>query len=89
MTKDSIIEAGSCRIRVKRQGLWQQITFEVRWVESAIGDYPVLHTDREIDLSEIIRVANEFGFAVEAKNGSVLPEGKSAKDLVEEFKDWK
>ena len=88
LTRDEIIEKGECKIRVKRQGVFQQLTFNVVWVESPLGEYPALQTDKEIDLAEVIRVAEEYNLPVRAKNGNAFPTGKAVKDFVEEFKEW-
>ncbi|MEM0086722.1 MAG: hypothetical protein QW774_00410 [Candidatus Micrarchaeaceae archaeon] len=72
----------SIKIRVKRSGIFQQITFNVRRVNEANIVFTELFTERIIDTSELLRVAKEIGLPVEAPNGRAFPPGTSASDFV-------
>jgi hypothetical protein len=79
---------GSIKIRVKRSGIFQQLTFRVRRVKTGNVEYIELFTDRIVDVSELIRVANEIKLPIEAPNATVFPEGTTAMDysfLVSKF----
>ena len=75
------LRMGRIKIRVMRSGMIQQMTFTVKKAKAGNIEYTELFSDRQIDMSELLRVANETGFPVEAKNGKAFPEGKSASDF--------
>ncbi len=77
----TILKHGSVKIQVSRSGMLQQITFTVRRVTVGNVTYTELFTNRIVDISELLRVANETGLPVSAPNGHAFPEGKSALDF--------
>lgn len=77
----NIIADGSIKKRVTRSGMLQQMTFRIRKVVAGNVQYVELFCDRTIDMSELIRVANETGLPVEAQNGKAFPNGTSAIDF--------
>ncbi len=77
----NIIKNGSVKIRITRSGMLQQMTFTVREVRTGNIKYVELFCDRMIDMSELLRVANQTGLPVEAQNGTAFPEGTSASDF--------
>jgi hypothetical protein len=68
--------------RVKRSGMIQSMTLTVKRVKLGDETFVELFVDRLIDMSELIRVANELGLPVEAQNGRAFPNGTGAKDFV-------
>lgn len=76
-----ILAKGKAEIRVKRAGVVQFQDFLVKTGMSPGGPYPYLFIDKFVDLGELMRVAEEYGLPVTAKNGSVFPKGKSSKDF--------
>ncbi|VVC72001.1 Uncharacterised protein [uncultured archaeon] len=76
-----ILSAGKVEINVKRAGVHQFQVFEVRKGMSPEGPYPYLYLDKFIDLSELLRIAEEYGLPATAKNGSAFPKGKGSKDF--------
>lgn len=80
-TIQEILAKGKAEIRVKRAGVHQRQDFLVKRGMSPEGQYPYLFIDKFVDLGELIRVAEEYGLPVTAKNGSVYPKGKSSKDF--------
>ncbi len=80
-TARNAIRLGSLKIRVVRSGMFQQLTFQVK--KKALGDveYTELFTDRQIDVSELKRIANEIKLPVEAPNATAFPDGTQAKDF--------
>ena len=77
-----LIKKEKVELKVKRSGMIQRILFEIKKVDEPYGSYPVLHTDRAIDLSELARLADEINLPVRAPNGIVFPRGKTGKDFV-------
>jgi hypothetical protein len=77
-----ILRQGYARIRVKRAGMLQFQVFKVKRVELGGDAFVELFLDRLLDMSELLRVANEIGLPVESENRRVFPEGKGAKDFV-------
>jgi hypothetical protein len=77
----NIIAEGSIKKRVTRSGMLQQMTFRVRKVIAGDVQYVELFCDRTIDMSELVRLANETGLPVEAQNGKAFPNGTSAIDF--------
>jgi hypothetical protein len=77
-----ILAGGSVKVRVKRSGMLQQMTFVVKRVPIGDSHYVELFLDRIIDTSELLRLANELGLPVEAQNGRSFPSGKGATDFM-------
>ena len=77
-----IVKEGSIKIRVKRSGMYQVMTFRVKRIPAGNEQYVELFLDRVLDMSELQRVASEIGLPVEAENGRAFPEGKGAKDFI-------
>lgn len=77
-----IISRGTIKIRVTRSGMLQQMTFTVKRVQHGNILYVELSTQRQIDMSELSRVADEIGLPVEAPNGKAFPKGTSSVDFV-------
>lgn len=77
----SVLRNGSVKIRVSRSGMLQQLTFTVRRTATGNVTYTELFTNRIVDVSELLKVANETGLPVSAPNGHAFPEGTSAVDF--------
>ena len=81
-----IVRRGSIKIRVKRSGMLQQLTFKIKEATAGNIKYYELYTDRLVDTSELVRVAEEIGLPVEAPNGKAFPKGSGASDFaIENF----
>ncbi len=76
-----ILQEGSARIKVKRSGMLQFQVFKVKRVKLGNEEFAELFLDRVIDVSELVRLANEVGLPVEAENGRAFPNGTAAKDF--------
>lgn len=81
-TARNVLLQGSIKVRVKRSGMLQQMTFIVKRIPLGKDTFPELFLDRVIDISELQRVANEIGLPVETQNGKAFPTGKGAKDFL-------
>lgn len=77
-----ILQEGKVRVRVRRSGMLQVITLEVRRVKIGGTQFAELYFKRVVDRNELARVAEELGLPVEAENGRAFPEGKGAKDFL-------
>jgi hypothetical protein len=77
-----ILKEGRIKARVKRAGMLQVLTFEIKRVTQGNISFPELYVKRMIDLNELTRLAKEFGLPVEAENGRAFPEGTGAMDFI-------
>ncbi|MEM3555433.1 MAG: hypothetical protein QXF56_01810 [Candidatus Micrarchaeia archaeon] len=75
------LKKGKVDIKVMRSGTLQFQEFVVKRIPSPVGAYPVLSIDKFIDMSELIRLAEEYQLPISAKNGTVFPKGKTSKDF--------
>lgn len=80
--QNKILKEGKIEMRVLRSGMWQKITFTIKRIKTPDGEYPLLFTDKIIDLKEIVRVAEETNLPVQTPTGTAFPKGKSAKDFI-------
>ena len=76
-----IIAKGKVDLKVRRAGVRQFQEFTVKKGLGPAGEYPYLFIDKFVDISELMRVSEECGMPVTAKNGSIFPRGTSAKDF--------
>ncbi len=76
------LKQGKIDIKVMRSGTLQFQEFVVKRLPLPIGQYPVLFIDKFIDMSELLRLAEECQLPVSAKNGTAFPRGKTSKDFV-------
>jgi hypothetical protein len=76
-----ILRQGSIKLRVNRSGMFQQITFRTKVAKLGNIEYNELFTERVMELSELAKIAEEFGLPVEAPNGRAFPKGKGAADF--------
>lgn len=77
-----IILAGTFRARVKRSGMLQMLTFTVKRVDLGSDHFTELYTHRTMDMSEILRLAEETGLPVEAGGQRAFPKGLGMKDFM-------
>jgi len=70
------------KIRLKRMGMYQIITFTVVAEKMPIGSVRMLKTDRKIDTSEITRIAEEYQIPVKDRDGIAVPSGKKLVDFL-------
>jgi hypothetical protein len=76
------LKQGKIDIKVMRSGTLQFQEFVVKRLPLPIGKYPVLFVDKFIDMSELLRLAEECQLPVSTKNGTAFPRGKTSKDFV-------
>lgn len=81
-TREQILKQGSAELRVHRKGMFQRIVFTVKKVHEPYGVYPILSTDRMVDLKEAVRLAEELQIPIELPHGKIYPRGKSGKDFI-------
>ena len=75
------MQNGSIKIRVKRSGMYQLLTFRIKKAQNGNVDFIELFTDRIVDTSELLKVSEDIGLPVEAPNAKVFPKGTSAQDF--------
>ncbi|MCC7570966.1 hypothetical protein KO465_06520 [Candidatus Micrarchaeota archaeon] len=71
-------------IRVKRSGMYQKIIFKAVDETSAGGTVRVLKSDRQIDMAEVERIAEELQMPVRIPSGLFMPKGKMMKDFMQD-----
>ena len=76
-----IIKEGSVRIQVKRFGMLQMQVFKIKRIKAGNIEFVELFLPKVIDMSELVRLANELELPIETENGRSFPEGKGAKDF--------
>ena len=77
-----IIQEGSVKLRVKRSGMLQLMTFTIKHVSLGGSSFVELYTNRVIEMGELQRLAAETGLPVEAEGKRAFPTGKGAKDFI-------
>lgn len=77
------IEHGSIKVRVKRSGMYQQLTFTIRKAQAGNISFVELFTERIVDTSELLKMSEDIGLPVEAPNAKAFPKGKAAQDFAE------
>ncbi|MCD6549371.1 hypothetical protein J7K41_01515 [Candidatus Micrarchaeota archaeon] len=69
--------------RVRRQGMYQRITFEVVVEPTDIGRVKLLKSNKSVDLDEAVRIAAKYRLPVHADGMEiVLPPGSMLKDFL-------
>ncbi len=79
--REQVLKRSSIEIRVVRAGMFQRLPFKIEREPYPTGAVPFLASDRFIDLPELVRIAEEYGLPVKARNGKVFPKGKGAHDF--------
>ncbi|MEM2174701.1 MAG: hypothetical protein QXI58_03650 [Candidatus Micrarchaeia archaeon] len=69
-------------IEVLRSGMLQKVEFIVKETITPVGKYKVLYTDRIINFSECVRIANKYNIPVETPSGLFFPLGKKSTDFI-------
>ncbi len=69
-------------VRVKRSGMYQLLPFKVIRKDTPNGKVPYLVLDRLLDLSELMRVSEEYQLPVESPVGKVFPRGRKETDFL-------
>lgn len=82
-TARRIVTAGNIKLRVKRSGMLQILTFNIKKIGIGKDFFVELFVPRILDMSELQRVANDTHLPVEAENGRAFPEGMGAKDFMD------
>ena len=86
-TLEQILKQGSAELRIHRKGMFQRILFTIKKVHEPYGDYPMLFTDRIVDLKEAVRIAEELQVPVEIPHSKIYPRGKAGSDFVHLLKE--
>jgi len=73
---------GMVDVRVKRSGMYQVLPFKIVRKDSPNGKVPYLVLERMLDLSELMRVSEEYRLPVESPMGKVFPRGTKETDFL-------
>jgi len=73
---------GEVDIRVKRTGMYQVLTFRIVKHATPVGMVPYLTLEKFLDLSELMRISEEYSLPVQASNGKIYPRGKGEMDFL-------
>jgi len=76
------LASGGIEVRVKRAGMFQVLPFKVVRHKTPSGEVPYLTLEKFLDLSELMRIAEEYSLPVNAMNGKIYPHGKKESDFV-------
>jgi hypothetical protein len=76
------LQKGEISVRVKRSGMYQVLSFRLVRKDMPLGKVPYLTLDRMLDLSELVRIAEEYQLPVESPVGKVFPRGKKETDFL-------
>lgn len=70
------------KIRVRKFGMFQNLVF--RLTEEATGERKSFFysTDKNVELAELERIANQYNLPFSAKNGRAYPKGKNSQDYL-------
>lgn len=77
-----IIKNGAVKIKVKRAGMLQTLEFKVKKINIGKNYFIELFCDRIIDMSELLRIANEVDLPIETLNGRAFPRNKTITDFI-------
>jgi hypothetical protein len=70
------------KIRVKRNGMFQLLTFKLIRKQTIGGKVPYLVLDRYLDISELLKIAQEYDLPIETPSGKIFPLGKKEQDFL-------
>lgn len=79
--REEALSKGEVSVRVKRSGMYQMLPFRLVRKKTPSGLVPYLVLDKFLDLSELVRVAEEYRLPVESPVGKVFPKGKKESDF--------
>ena len=79
--RQQVLAAGEVSVRVKRSGMFQVLPFRVVRKKTPSGQVPYLVLDRFLDMSELMRVAEEYSLPVESPAGRMFPRGSKEADF--------
>lgn len=79
--RKTALAAGGIEVRVKRAGMFQLLPFKVVRHKTPSGEVPYLTLEKFLDVSELVRIAEEYSLPVNAMNGKIYPRGKKESDF--------
>ncbi|MCX6773012.1 MAG: hypothetical protein NTV88_04550 [Candidatus Micrarchaeota archaeon] len=80
--RKEILAKGEIELHVKRTGIQQRLIFKIVRHATPLGLVPYITLDKFLDLSELMRISEEYSLPVHAKNGKVYPRGKREMDFI-------
>ncbi|MFA6489852.1 MAG: hypothetical protein WCT52_04180 [Candidatus Micrarchaeia archaeon] len=76
------LSKGEVVVQVKRNSIMQKLTFRLVRKKTNDGEVPYLVLDKFLDVSELVRVAEEYQLPVESPVGKIYPKGKKEIDFL-------
>lgn len=76
------LSKGEVIVQVKRNGIFQKLPFRLVRRKTNDGEVPYLVLDKFLDVSELVRVAEEYQLPVESPVGKIYPKGKRETDFL-------
>lgn len=80
--RKKILKDGKGEILVLHSGMRQRIEFVIVREETPVGPVPYLKTDRWVNATELLRVAEQMDLPIIAPSGKYFAPGKKALDYV-------
>lgn len=77
-----VLAKGEVVVQVKRNSIMQKLTFRLVRKKTNDGEVPYLVLDKFLDVSELVRVAEEYQLPVESPVGKIYPKGKKEIDFL-------
>ncbi|OIO21053.1 hypothetical protein AUJ17_03880 [Candidatus Micrarchaeota archaeon CG1_02_47_40] len=82
MDTQFILRQGKAVFRVNRAGMYQRMTFLVKYEEMPEGKSPYLLSEKFLEPAEAMKVCAQSGLPVFTKNGRFFPAGKGMADFI-------
>ena len=79
--RQQVLAKGEVSLRVKRGGMFQVLPFRVVRKKTPSGQVPYLMLDRFLDMSELMRISEEYSLPVESPAGRIFPKGSKESDF--------
>lgn len=80
--RKELLAKGEVDIRVKRTGMFQVLTFRIVRHATPVGLVPYITLDKFLELSELMRISEEYSLPVQASNGKIYPRGTKELDFI-------
>jgi|GEM_PF-6928045 uncharacterized protein (DUF1919 family) len=80
--KKYIFEKQKIELIANHSGMRQKVEFELKKIKMGQKNLFVLYTQKPINASELIRLADEFDFPFEGTAGRFFPKNKKASDFL-------
>lgn len=80
--KEKIFREGKIEVEVQHSHMLQKIEFVLKKEPFGRKSFYYLYTDREVDSSSLIKLAEELDIPVQGSSGRFFPKNKNATDFL-------